>query len=470
MSQDATPLTTTWWPRRPAPAEPPRRVPRRLVPPRALRRRPVPRRPVPRRPERSEPVPTKTGAKKAGAKKTGAKKAAGTAVDAGASSHEGTSERAVRVGHRTDGEAERRAQDRGQEVGGQPARCQEGGCPVGGRHQAAGERPHDQGSQDRERRGRAEPGQGGRPQGGDRPRGARRRAPWTAREIADVRDLLQSDEERLQVEISAVEEEIGHLLREGGEGAGHDQADVGSNTFERDHEMSMAKNARDNLALVKEAICADRRRHLRRVRVLWRTRSARCGCRRSRVPHCAWNASRDRNAAERRCGARAAHGEPSPSYVGVWALVAAGVVRARPGDEVAGAAPPHRRVSAQQVVGQLVPLDLTAQRRGRLQRGHRLHDRRSPWWRSSSWSSACGSPAGSGASAWAVALGLLLGGALGNVTDRLVRSPGPLRGHVVDFMQLPHWPVFNVADASICVGGRDVRRPDRPGGPARRLP
>jgi DnaK suppressor protein len=43
-------------------------------------------------------------------------------------------------------------------------------------------------------------------------------------------------------------------LREGGEGAGHDQADVGSNTFERDHEMSMARNARDNLVLVKEAI------------------------------------------------------------------------------------------------------------------------------------------------------------------------------------------------------------------------
>jgi RNA polymerase-binding protein DksA len=78
--------------------------------------------------------------------------------------------------------------------------------------------------------------------------------PWTAQEIAEVRALLQSDEDRLEIEISAVEEEIGHLLREGGEGAGHDQADVGSNTFERDHEMSMARNARDNLVLVKEAI------------------------------------------------------------------------------------------------------------------------------------------------------------------------------------------------------------------------
>lgn len=58
-----------------------------------------------------------------------------------------------------------------------------------------------------------------------------------------------------------------------------------------------------------------------------------------------------------------------------------------------------------------------------------------------------------GSMLWAVTLGLLLGGALGNVTDRMVRSPGPFRGHVVDFLQLPHWPVFNVADACICVAG-----------------
>ncbi len=54
---------------------------------------------------------------------------------------------------------------------------------------------------------------------------------------------------------------------------------------------------------------------------------------------------------------------------------------------------------------------------------------------------------------WAVALGLLLGGALGNLTDRIVRSPGPLRGWVVDLIQLPHWPVFNLADSAICCGG-----------------
>jgi signal peptidase II len=37
----------------------------------------------------------------------------------------------------------------------------------------------------------------------------------------------------------------------------------------------------------------------------------------------------------------------------------------------------------------------------------------------------------------------------GNLTDRILRDPGPLRGHVVDFLMVPHWPVFNIAD--ICI-------------------
>ena len=73
---------------------------------------------------------------------------------------------------------------------------------------------------------------------------------------------------------------------------------------------------------------------------------------------------------------------------------------------------------------------------------------------------------------WAVALGLLLAGVLGNLTDRVFRSPGVLRGHVVDFLELPHWPVFNVADMLIDVAvvliivqtwrgiGLSGRRPD----------
>ena len=52
---------------------------------------------------------------------------------------------------------------------------------------------------------------------------------------------------------------------------------------------------------------------------------------------------------------------------------------------------------------------------------------------------------------WALALGLLLGGAVGNLLDRLFRQPGPMRGHVIDFLQLPNWPVFNLADSAICL-------------------
>ncbi len=53
---------------------------------------------------------------------------------------------------------------------------------------------------------------------------------------------------------------------------------------------------------------------------------------------------------------------------------------------------------------------------------------------------------------WTIALGLILGGALGNLADRLFRDPGVLRGHVVDFLELPHWPVFNLADSAVVAG------------------
>jgi signal peptidase II len=86
-----------------------------------------------------------------------------------------------------------------------------------------------------------------------------------------------------------------------------------------------------------------------------------------------------------------------------------------------------------------------------------------------------------GSAWWAVAFGLLLAGICGNLTDRLFRSPGVLRGHVVDFLQLPHWPIFNVADMCINVaaamilvqafrgirmdGSRAARGADEPGTP-----
>ena len=60
--------------------------------------------------------------------------------------------------------------------------------------------------------------------------------------------------------------------------------------------------------------------------------------------------------------------------------------------------------------------------------------------------------------AWAISLGLVLGGAIGNLLDRIFRAPGPGKGHVVDWISLfandGHvWPIFNLADSAIVVGG-----------------
>ncbi len=59
---------------------------------------------------------------------------------------------------------------------------------------------------------------------------------------------------------------------------------------------------------------------------------------------------------------------------------------------------------------------------------------------------------------WAVSLGLVLGGAIGNLIDRIFRAPGFLQGHVVDFVSVfgpnaQYFPVFNVADSAITIGG-----------------
>jgi signal peptidase II len=54
-----------------------------------------------------------------------------------------------------------------------------------------------------------------------------------------------------------------------------------------------------------------------------------------------------------------------------------------------------------------------------------------------------------GSAGWAVAFGLLFGGAVGNIIDRIFREPSAFHGHVVDFLQTPHWAIFNVADMAV---------------------
>ena len=53
---------------------------------------------------------------------------------------------------------------------------------------------------------------------------------------------------------------------------------------------------------------------------------------------------------------------------------------------------------------------------------------------------------------WVVGAGLIMGGIFGNTADRLFRYPGKLKGEVVDWIHLSHWPTFNLADSSIVVG------------------
>jgi len=78
--------------------------------------------------------------------------------------------------------------------------------------------------------------------------------PWTVKELAEVRGELTSERERLRTELNMAEEELHDLMRDAGDGAGNDQADVGSASFERDHEMSLANNARLMLAQTEHAL------------------------------------------------------------------------------------------------------------------------------------------------------------------------------------------------------------------------
>jgi signal peptidase II len=75
-----------------------------------------------------------------------------------------------------------------------------------------------------------------------------------------------------------------------------------------------------------------------------------------------------------------------------------------------------------------------------------------------------------------VTVGLIIGGAIGNIIDRLFRSPGWLRGGVVDFIDFQWFPIFNVADMAITIGGallvisswiagRQTRAPAAPSAP-----
>ena len=79
-------------------------------------------------------------------------------------------------------------------------------------------------------------------------------APWSAAELKAVRTEISADLERLRRELVLVEAEMDELISDSGEGAGDDQADSGTKTFEREHEMSLVINARDMVLQTERAL------------------------------------------------------------------------------------------------------------------------------------------------------------------------------------------------------------------------
>lgn len=79
-------------------------------------------------------------------------------------------------------------------------------------------------------------------------------SPWTAAEIKAIRTEISKELERLRKELAVVELEMDELIQESGEGAGDDQADAGTKTFEREHEMSLVINARDMVLQTERAL------------------------------------------------------------------------------------------------------------------------------------------------------------------------------------------------------------------------
>ena len=79
-------------------------------------------------------------------------------------------------------------------------------------------------------------------------------SPWTAAEIKVIRTEISKELDRLRKELAVVEQEMDALIQESGEGAGDDQADAGTKTFEREHEMSLVINARDMVLQTERAL------------------------------------------------------------------------------------------------------------------------------------------------------------------------------------------------------------------------
>jgi RNA polymerase-binding protein DksA len=78
--------------------------------------------------------------------------------------------------------------------------------------------------------------------------------PWTRTELNEVVKELKEHRDRLDAIVGESEQELAGLMRDAGDGAGHDQADVGATSFERDHELTVLARERETLAQIERAL------------------------------------------------------------------------------------------------------------------------------------------------------------------------------------------------------------------------
>jgi len=81
-----------------------------------------------------------------------------------------------------------------------------------------------------------------------------REKPWTKAEVDEVISDLNDDRARVIRTLTSAEEELAGLMRDAGDGAGHDQADMGATSFERDQELTVVNNEREKLAQIDRAL------------------------------------------------------------------------------------------------------------------------------------------------------------------------------------------------------------------------
>ena len=275
---------------------------------------------------------------------------------------------------------------------------------------------------------------------------------WTKAELKEVLDQLNEQREHSLAMIAAQSSELTGLMRDPGDGAGQDQADMGATSFERDHELTVLNSERDKLHQIDRAlariddgtygICESCGEPIGKMRLM-------------AFPAC--HTVHDMQAAR---GTSLSHDDSSltdtpsvPSRARVRVLLFAVFAVLYAVDQVTKWLAVDRLTGKPDKELRRRPADAAPdpQRGRRVQHRHAATPCCSAAWRSWPCWSCSGSAGGSATSAWAIAFGLLLAGIAGNLTDRLVRAPGVLRGHVVDFLMLPHWPIFNVADMCINV-------------------